>query len=100
MCDETTAATMAVMKSCILTASVFFLLSASAGAQPAGRFGADLLFSAGSPTVQVPVTGLTNAFTLEVWVNPTSYVWTDFWRQRTDAQGSALVFNMSMTGAG
>src|SRR6185436_8098879 len=100
MFERAATATMAVMKSCLLVALSFLFLGASAGAQPAGRFGADPVFAPGAATVRVPVTGLADAFTVEVWVNPTSYTWTDFLRQLTDPQGSSLVFSMSMTRTG
>jgi hypothetical protein len=100
MSDGAMAATMAVMKSRILLACVFLLLVSSADAQPAGRFGSGALFSAGSPVVRVPAATLSNAFTIEAWINPTTYGWTDFWRQLTDAQGSGIVFGMSMTRTG
>ena len=36
----------------------------------AGRFGSGLLFSGGASGRLLPVTGLSNAFTFEIWINP------------------------------
>lgn len=105
---------MAVMKCCLRVGCLLLLLHSSARAQSvdplgafafsdgpaAGRFGAGLTFSTGSGAARVPVAGLSSAFTLEAWIRPTAYVWTDVLRQLTDVQGSSIVASLSMTASG
>src|SRR5438876_7860236 len=104
---------MAVMKICLRLAFVLILLVPAITAQTngplaayafsdggaVGRFGAGLMFSGGAAGVRVPVTGLSNAFTLESWINPSSIGWSDFWKQSPDAAGNPI-YNLSLTSTG
>src|SRR3954468_22648229 len=92
----------------------FFLLGSSASAQTggplgefafsdgavAGRFGSGVECAAGGAGRLLPVTGLVDAFTFQAWINPTSYIWTDFWRQMPDFPTATPIYNLSMTPEG
>ena len=100
------------MRFCLRLSFILVLLAAAIDAQTngplgafafsdggaVGRFGAGLLFSGGAGA-HVPVTGLSNAFTFESWINPSSSVWSDFWKQNPDAAGNAI-YNLSLTPSG
>jgi hypothetical protein len=104
---------MAVMKTSLSLSVVVLLLRLTAPAQTngplaafaftdggaAGRFGSGLVFTAGASGHTLPVTGLSNAFTFESWINPSSRVWSDFWKQRPDSPGNPI-YTLSTTPTG
>ena len=107
---------MAVMKFCVQLASLVLLLihvvtpvvpSAQSGGPLAayafsdgnapGRFGMGMQFTGRGDALQLPVTGLANAFTFESWINPTASVWSDFWKQMPDWQPATAMYTLSLT---
>jgi Concanavalin A-like lectin/glucanases superfamily/Bacterial Ig-like domain/IPT/TIG domain len=104
---------MAVMRKPLSLAVVLVLLALAAPAQTsgplaalafddggaAGRFGSGLLFAGGASGYTLPVAGLANGFTFESWINPSSFVWSDFWRQRPDGPGNPI-YTLSTTPGG
>src|SRR4051812_46412559 len=65
----------------------------------AGRFGAGLEFSGRANGRTLPVAGLSNAFTFESWINPSSFAWSDIWKQGPDTPGNPI-YTLCTTPAG
>ena len=101
------------MKFAVRFLCVLLLFSAVPGAQTsaplaeyafsdgpsAGRFGAGLQFSGGAG-VMVPVGTFSGAFTFESWINPASYIWSDFWKQMPDWRPANPRYTLSLTSDG
>src|SRR4051812_4473379 len=60
-----------------------------------GRFGSGRVFSAGSHGQELPVTGISSAFTFESWINPSAFGWSSFWYQTDDGPSGNPIYELS-----
>ncbi len=105
---------MAVMKTLVRLPLLILLCSAPAAGQDdrplaalafsdqsaIGRFGSGLSLAGGPDGYLADAAGVSNAFTFEAWINPSSFVWSDLWRQRPGASGGNPIYTLSTTPSG